>query len=297
MRWQKSRSDCSKTVLFFIVPLLVLAAITGCGQPKNRMREAPLARVHNQYLYPRDLMGIIPQGSSATDSALIARSYVNQWIRKRVMLKQAEFNLTAEQQNVQQLLDEYRASLLIYEYEKEMLVQKMDTTVSDHQIEEYYYTHLEDFKLLDPIIKGVFIKVPADASDLNNIRTMVRSSTNQSYTNLINTIVEDHLENEAYEENWIPMIRLLQKIPVYLDDIDDFLRRNRYLERQQGNIVSFIRILEFKLAGETAPLDYMNTEIRDIILNRRKVEFINSLQESVYDDAVLQNQIEIYDNY
>lgn len=277
-----------------ILTLIVLGVVS-CGHPKNRYREDPVARVYNKYLYPSDLKSIIPEGTPAQDSLRIAQSYTNQWIRKMVLLNQAEFNLTPEQQDVSQLLEEYRSTLLIYEYEKVYLLQELDTLVSEDEIETYYNEHLENFQLADPIIKGVYFQIPSGSEYLAEIRRNIRSSRTQDYALLSEVVAEATSEVESFDESWISFTHLIQRLPWIVENPVQFLRNNRYVEIEDEETLHFIRILDFKLPGETTPLAYISDQVKDIILNRRKVDFIKTLESSLYDDAVLQNQIEIYE--
>jgi len=268
----------------------------GCFNQQNRLREKPVARVFNEYLYPDDLSNIVPSGTNSADSTMIAKSYIQQWIRKKVLLKKAEFNLSNEKQNVDQLIEEYRASLLIYEYEKEYLLQKMDTVVSDNEIETFYTHHPGDFRLDGPIIKGLYFTVPSNSDLIRTIRKILPSKKSEDYTRLVALAGESALLIEPYEEQWVSFSVLCQRMPHFADNTEDYLKKHDYIEVADSSKIHFIKVLEYKLSGETAPLEYVRSEVNDVILNRRKVKVIHQLESSIYDEAVLQNQIEIYEN-
>ncbi len=293
MYCQKSLSKIFRGTLPALAILLLL--VTGCSKPRNRYHEQPIARVHNYYLYPADLEGLVPEGTISADSIQIVKTFIDQWTRKRVLLKQAEFNLSARQQDVSRMLEDYRATLLIFEYEKEYLVQRMDTTVSRGEIESYYLEHLNNFRLRDPIIKGVYFRIRSNAPKLNEIRNTLRSTRSSEYTRMSVMIGESADLIDSFEDRWVSFSLLNQQIPGYLENPDEFLKRNLFLEVSDQNLIHFVKILEYKLPGEVAPLPYIQDQVKDIILNRRKVEFLKELESSIYNQAVLQNQIEIYD--
>jgi len=274
--------------------MLMLAP--ACSKPRNRYHEQPIARVHNYYLYPADLAGLVPEGTSSADSTQMVKTFIDQWTRKRVLLKQAEFNLSTRQQDVSRMLEDYRATLLIFEYEKEYLIQRMDTTVRRTEIESYYLEHLNNFMLRDPIIKGVYFKIRSNARMLSEIRTAIRSARSSEYTRMSVMIGESAEMIDSFEDRWVSFSLLNQQIPGYLENPEEFLKRNLFLEVIDQNYIHFVKILEYKLPGEVAPLPYIQDQVKDIILNRRKVEFLKELESSIYNQAVLQNQIEIYDH-
>jgi len=294
MYWPKSSSERSLNSL----PLLLVTAVLvmACGNPRNRMREEPIARVHNYYLYPQDIKGLVPESSSPADSAVIVKSFIEQWARRRAILHQAEFNLTQEQLDVSRMLEDYRATLLIFEYEKDYLLQKMDTIVTDTDIENYYLEHLNSFRLSDPIIKGVYFSVTANLPSLSDIRNAIRSTRPAEYTRLSVIIGEDADFIESFEDKWVSFSSLNQRIPGYIENLEVFLRSNRFLESENQGIIHFVKILEYKLSGEVAPLEYVSEQVKDNILNRRKVNFIKELESSIYDRAILNNEIEIYNH-
>ncbi len=59
----------------------------------------------------------------------------------------------------------------MHTYQQELINQKLANDISEHEITEYYGKNKELFKLEGPLIKGLFIKVPLTAPQLNNVRS------------------------------------------------------------------------------------------------------------------------------
>ncbi len=98
-------------------------------------------------LLTSDVAGVIPAGSSKEDSIRMLDDYIRKWIRQELMIQKAEENLSPDQKNLSRELLEYRNSLIIYKYKNELMRQRMDTTVTSEQIEEYYLNNIENFNL------------------------------------------------------------------------------------------------------------------------------------------------------
>ena len=111
-----------------------------------------IAKANNEYLYMDDIKDIVPQGTATKDSAELIKKYIDNWIHESLVIQKAESNLSEEQKNVEKQLKDYRNSLITYAYEKELVKQKLDTTITDSEIEVYYNNNQSDFELKDNII-------------------------------------------------------------------------------------------------------------------------------------------------
>ena len=58
----------------------------------------------------------------------------------------------------------------------------------------------------------------------------------------------------------------------------------------------FVNIKGFKIRNSLSPLGFEKENIKNIILNKRKLQLINKMIEDVYNDAANANKIEIYSN-
>ena len=81
-------------VLIGIASLLLLA---GCDYFQKSSKEVVVAECYGKYLYESDLKGIIPEGASIMDSIQYASTFIDSWIRREVLIHQAESNLNMEE--------------------------------------------------------------------------------------------------------------------------------------------------------------------------------------------------------
>jgi hypothetical protein len=96
--------------------------------------------------------------------------------KEELMFQRAEANITTELKNdIEKQLDETRVNLVIYEYQRQMMLQKMDTLISDEELESYYAANENTLKLTSNIIKALFIKLPAETPNLYRIKLLARS--------------------------------------------------------------------------------------------------------------------------
>ena len=97
----------------------------GCkdGLFNDNAKDPVVARVGEQYLFKSQLEELVHDGTSPTDSAAIVDGYVQNWIVENLMIREADKNVAADI-NLNKLVEEYRASLLVYNYEKKLNCRK-----------------------------------------------------------------------------------------------------------------------------------------------------------------------------
>jgi hypothetical protein len=89
---------------------------------------------------------------------------------------------------------------------------------------------------------------------------------------------------------------LLKEIPIQTYNKELFLQNNRFVEVSDSLNYYFLNIKDFKIRNSISPLSFEKENIKNIILNKRKLLLINSMKQDVYNDALNNNKIEIYIN-
>ena len=262
---------------------------------KNKDREA-IARVNNAYLYLDNIKDIIPFGSSAKDSLERLNKYIDNWVRETLVIQKAEDNLTEEQKNVETQLQDYRNSLITYIYEKELVKQKLDTLVADPEIEEYYNNNLNNFELKDDIIKVIYVKVNKKAPGINKLLKWYKTD-NLKDKELLAEYCHQFAENFYLDDNsWLLFNDLLKEIPIQTYNKELFLQNNRFIEVSDSTYSYFLNIKGFKIRNSISPLSFEKENIKNIILNKRKLQLITKMKEDIFNDAANNKKIEIYFN-
>lgn len=254
--------------------------------------EKVIARVYDRYLYKDDLLNIVPPGTNRNDSLTIIRSYVQNWIRQQTILKRAEDNLDEERKNVERELEEYRNSLITYIYESELVSQKLDTTITDEEIEKYYNDNQKNFQLKNNILKVRYLKVPATAPKLEKVKSWYKSESAKDIKLLEDYCYQFATDYFFNDEEWLLFDELLKKIPIRTYDQEQFLRNNRFIEIPDSTSIFFVNIKGFKIKESLSPLSFERENIRNLILNKRKLELISEMEKDAYQDALQKEEIE-----
>lgn len=275
----------------FLISMLVMFS---CAKNEGKTAEEPLARVYDSYLYPSDLDGVIPAGLNGEDSAKAANDFVERWIRNRLLLSKAELNLTEEEKDVEHQIESYRSSLLIYAYQQSYIRQKLDTVVTDNEIEIYYKENQPNFILNAPLMKGVFIKVPIAAPDVDKVRQWYRSENPENIKNLEGYCFKYARTYDHFNDGWIRVGEVLQMIPSAEGSFEQALLSRHYVETRDKEFQYFLNAKEIIRAGTVSPLETVKKDIHSIILNKRKIKLINELEANIFSDAQNREQFTIY---
>ena len=275
----------------------MLSLLFACDRsPKQEQNRVAVARANEDYLYLDEIQDIVPSGTPAKDSTELITKYIDNWIRETLVTQKAESNLGDEQKNVEKQLRNYRNSLITYTYEKELVKQKLDTIVSDSEIEEYYNNNQADFELKDNIIKVVYVKVDKKAPGIDKLKRMYKSDVASDREQLASYCHQFASNFYLDDSSWLLFDDLLKEIPIQTYNKELFLQNNRFVEVSDSLNHYFVNIKGFKIRNSLSPLGFEKENIKNIILNKRKLQLINKMIEDVYNDAANANKIEIYSN-
>lgn len=253
-----------------------------------------LAQVNEKKLYQSELEEIIPSSMEKGDSTLMADDYIKKWIKQELIIQKANENLTPEQKNMTKEIQEYRNSLIIYKYKNELMRQRMDTTVTKEQIEEYYYLNPENFNLTKNIVKAIFIKTPNEVANPTLLKSMAENSTEEGLNELRAYCLQYAKGFDIFTENWVDFDVVKNNLPSQITDEEQFLEGNNLIELRDSNYYYLVSIQDYKLKNEQAPLDFVENNIKNLILNQRKIEFLKQMEENIYKEGIRQNKFEIY---
>jgi hypothetical protein len=265
------------------------------GENDKEYRQKPVARVHDSYLYPEDLEGLIPLGMSREDSIARTESYVNNWMRKQLLIHEASTRIEIDEAEIERKILEYRYSLIGYEYQTYYINQNLDREVSDGEIQEYYQKNLDNFVLKQNIVRGRFISVPKGAPRTNQLPKLIKSNKPADLEELrsycLSFATAYHLEDTV----WVNFDEVIKTTPLAeIPNKVQFLRNNKYVENSDSDNEYYLRIDEYKKSDDISPLEVVREQIITIIINKRKIELAKQLEQEVYERASKNNDFEIY---
>ena len=265
-----------------LLPLLLACA--SCRQPGDE--SFVVAQVYDRELHASALEGLVGEGVSADDSVAIVSNYVEQWIRQTVLLDKAERNVEAD---FSRQLEEYRASLVTYAYEQQMVEQLLDTNVSYSEVEAYYEAHGNEFVLHGSLVRALYVAAPKKSPLLAQLRRMVVDGSGFYAENAVEVelfAARNGLSTGHYAvDAWIPFDQVRADVPLAVGDEARYLKSHRTDVVHDDSLAYFVRFVEYRTAGDIPPLSLLSDRIKATILNGRKNAILAQLQSDLIDEA------------
>lgn len=276
------------------VILVIAAAMTGCGQEHNHKGKTPLVEVSGEFLYKEDLQAALPLNISKDDSVLFAEHYIRNWIEDALLFDKAEGNIP-DNDKISKLVENYRRALIMHTYQEELVNQKLANDISEEEINAYYEKNKELFRLDNPLVKGLFIKVPLSSPDLGNVRVWYRKNNQDVIEKLEKYSLRNAVSYDYFYDRWTSVPDVAAKIHLKVLDTDaNYLDKNRNVEVKDTAFCYFLHIEDFLGKDKQKPLDFARDEIKEILINLKRVEFINKVKEDLYQRASDRNKIIYY---
>ena len=228
------------------------------------------------------------------DSSFFVERYMNDWIRNQLMIYHAEINLSSAIQNYEKQIKEYRASLLIYAYQQELINQKFDTSISLKQVTDYYNQYKDEFKLSKNIFKGRFIVVDRSAPKLINLNKWYKSDTESSLEDLNDYCQQFAKEYYLEDDRWQYFSIFNQKLPEFIIEESYFLENTKGVVFEDDNLRYYVFIKDYLINGSISPLEMEQEKIKNVLLNKNKIEYLKQLEDELYQNGLALKKIKIY---
>ncbi|GEM_PF-51474 len=302
--WVSKWNLSSALVLFTLITLA-----SGCNQPglpdflrfKNQETDEgatlePIARVYDNYLYLQDLGGIVDETINSSDSADIINRYIDSWIKKQLLIAEAAAQMEIDEAELERKILDYRYALIVYEFEKNYVNQRVDDKVSEAAIEKYYQSNQQNFELKHNIIKGIFAKVPQEAPRTGRLRSLFQGTLTEEVREEIKSYCLSFATSYSLDDStWYNFEDVIANTPlVSIPNKVQFLQKNEFIETSDDLYVYFVKVMDYKITDQISPLEFVRDDITKIITNQRKVALTQNLEEEIYQDAKDKKHFEVF---
>jgi len=272
--------------------LLGLLSLSGCEEERPPDEEI-LVEAYGQFFLKDDLRAQMPSTYTKDDSSKLADEIINNWINQKVILEFAERNIDSENDKFEQKIANYRNSLVVYEYERALINQKLDTNISSNALTEYYEANKDNFALNSIIIKVWFLQISTDAPKQKKVEKWFLDGDTGDFDKLYE-YCQKYAENFFFEESkWLYLDELLKEIPIKEDDWEAFLSSNTSKIFETENYKYLVRFFDYRLKGSETPMSLEREKIRDLILNKRKVDLLKEIRKDMVKEAFKSGKVKV----
>jgi len=279
----------NKSAFYIVIFALIL---TSCSVFVDNGE--PIAKVGIHILTLEELQKNVPDYLDETDSTLWADDYIKKWIQRELLLLKAEENLGQDMKDVKEELEEYRNSLIVYRYKNELMKQKMDTTVKETDVQDYFSKNKESFILNRNIVKAIYIKIPLAVSSPENIKELCASNDPEKQARLNEYCMTYAKAYDRFNDEWVAADLVLTNTPVETTNQQSILERNRFIESSDMNYYYIVFIRDYRLSGQVSPVEYVYNDIRNLILSKQKIQFLKQIEKDIYKEGLDSKKVKLF---
>ena len=279
---------------YFGLTIIIFLLTLACNNNFEIKKNDALVKVGNKILYRSVLEENVPVGLSVEDSIIAAEYFIRTWIKENLLYNIALKNAT-DIEKIERLVENYRRSLLIYQYEEQLVNERFTKEIDEQSIYDYYNKNKDKLTLEKPLIRGLFIKVPVNAPQLNEIRTGYKSQTAAFRDNMERFSLNNATNFIYFVDKWMDFNDIMDNFPNELLNKEDQTVQKKAFEKQDAGFFYFLNITDYLLQGENIPYEYAKPTIQEILINQRKIDFLKKMEEDLYKRALDRGEIHFYE--
>ena len=277
-----------------LIGIAFLTLLAGCDYFQKSSKEVVVAECYGKYLYESDLIGLVPEGTPTMDSIQRVSTFIDSWVRRQVLIHQAENNLSKEVLNLDKQMEEYRNSLIIYTYESQLINQKLDTVVSKDEIAEYYEQNKEDFQLRNTMVRVAYVILEEDSKQIADFKKMLSDPDTLMLQNIDIQANYYAVKSFVDVDQWMRLDELTNIIPIEIFNAESFLKKNKFVCFDMNEYTYMVRFVDYLLEESTTPIEMVRNNIKSVILAQRRQALIDKMQTALYEKAKKEKAFEVY---
>jgi len=269
--------------------ILLIMALFSCGEENKK--DNAVARVNDAYLYEDDINGKLPTYLSKEDSILYRNNFIKRWATEQLLLEKAKINIEDINEDIEKLVATYKRELLIDKYKQAVLQQELDTIITESDLDEYYNINKNIYKLNEKLIQLKYIYFSVDLKDKDDIIKMFKSKSAED----LDILMERELEFFSFNFNdsiWVSYKLAESKLPILKKE--NKIKKGQYIQKEDSLGVYLVAVKNLLSRNNIAPKSYVVPTIKQMILHKRKLELMKSIEQTIIIDAINNKQFEQY---
>ncbi len=277
-----------------ILIILTLGCMCSACQLFEEKRKLGTLAEYNGKTITQEQINILTTGLTPEDSIHVTKQYIQQWATSLI-----EYDIAKDQinKNIEQLVEDYRRSLYLHEYETKLISQRMPRNVEDTLVQTFYNTHRHQLILTETIIQGLLLVVPNQAPKLDELKKKIQQPELEENIEWIEKFAYQYATGyELFTEEWKTTSDIIVLMPLEQDNLDKQLNNKRQIEIQDSINTYLLQVTDLHMKGDEKPITYARKEIEEILLRQRQVEFIQQERNKLYNKAIETGKLKLYEN-
>jgi hypothetical protein len=280
---------------FLIQLFLVVTLVSSCDYFKAPKEPKAIARVGKKYLYQEDILDLVPKGTSKNDSIAIVKSFIDRWATQQLLFEASERNLSNEKvASFNELMEQYKVDLYTKAYLEELVIRQVDTVVTEEQIENYYLKNKQYFKNASELVKMRYINLVKENPKFAKIKAKFSSFTKKDRKELEQLAVQ--FKSYAFNDSiWVDINQVYEKLPfLNIENKNKYISSGINFQYPDATTIWLVKVNKVLPKDSATPLEFLKPTIKQIIINNRKLELVNTIEKEITNDAINDKKYEIY---
>ena len=270
--------------------LLIFLLCAACSEQHDHKGKTPLVELDGNFLYQEDLQSALPARLSKDDSLLFAEHYIRNWVEDILLYEKAQSNIP-DNGEIEKLVENYRKALIMHTYQQALIHQRLSNEISEGELTDYYEKNKELFRLERPLMQGLFIKVPLTAPELNKVRRWYKTPTQDAVEHLEKYSLQNAVKYEYFYDKWVSVTDVLDMIPLKVEAPEEYVNKHRQVELKDTAYYYFLNVSDYRGVGEEKPYEFARSEVKDLLVNQKRVSFMEQVKNDLYQQAVSKKKI------
>ena len=257
--------------------------------------EGVIARVGSNYLHINDLKSELSNYKDKPDSLIKLKSLIDDWALNELLIQQAKLNLLeSDILKLEVLVNNYRRDLYSNTYRKSAVSKSLDTLISDLEIQNFLQNNQELFKLKAPLFQVRYIHLPPDNVDQSEIQRSFQRF-NDFDIKFLDSLSFQFYNYILSDSIWINKSNLTSQVSfLNQKNFNTYIRKSKFFKIEDTLGVYLFYVRDFLKKGDIAPNTIFKPTVKNIILNRKKLDFIKKFEKDILQDAIKSKKFEVY---
>ena len=282
-----------RNLLPISLAVLCISLSVGCGSGSSSSDKKIVASVNGIHLYEEEVLPLVPAGLTKEDSILFINRYVQNWAEEQLLVQEAEKDAKINKEEIENRVEEYRRTLIYYEHVENLVASGMDTAVTEAQLKEFYESNKANFELKDNILKAIYVIAPSSAKKAEKAKKRFFATGEKD------EVLADFCRDAAYrcqldDTSWISYDNFAKVIPIDRTQSPDVFLKKKSFEINDTGLVYWVKINDYKIKESVSPFEFVRDEIKLILLNRRKKDFLVAYRKKLFDEALENKNVELH---
>jgi hypothetical protein len=267
----------------FVLGLSLLLAKT-CLSPEPSEDRPVLAKVNGEPVYLDEALENMPDGLRGADSVRFVQDFLTSRIREMLVYDLAKKNVSSTRE-IDEMVEDYRRSLLVYEYQQRILNERITKEVSEEELRAYYEANKARFTADQDIAKGIFLKIPVNAPGVEQVRQWMQNPVSRNLQRIETYSIQNASIYTYFMDKWTSLDNVLMYIPDKLDHARSQFGASHYFETKDSLFHYMIYLDEILYKGQIAPYEYVRPVVMNVLMNARKNEFLEQFEQDLMRKA------------